>query len=109
MAELIELGSPVGWGLTAPPGTPKIRVQALRTAFNKMVKSRAFLVEAKARKTMVRPATGMQVQGNVNRTLKVSPRLVAKIRKLAGFYDQTHLSNENRRQSASVFSYVIKS
>jgi tripartite-type tricarboxylate transporter receptor subunit TctC len=85
MAELMELGSPVGWGLTAPPGTPRIRVQALRTAFNKMVKSRAFLKEAKARKTMVRPATGQQVQGYVNRTLKVSPRLVAKIRKLAGF------------------------
>ena len=85
MAELMELGSPVIWGLTAPPGTPKARVQALRTAFNKMVKDPAFLAEAKARKTMVRPATGEQVQGYVNRTLNVSPRLVAKIRKLAGF------------------------
>jgi tripartite-type tricarboxylate transporter receptor subunit TctC len=85
MAELMELGSPVGWGLTAPPGTPKDRVQALRAAFNKMVKDPAFLAEAKARNTMVRPATGEEVQGYVNRTLNVSPELVAKIRKLAGF------------------------
>ncbi len=81
----MELGSPVGWGLTAPPGTPKERVQALPAAFNKMVKDPAFLAEAKACNTMVRPATGEEVQGYVNRTLNVSPELVAKIRKLAGF------------------------
>lgn len=85
MAELMELGSPVGWGLQAPPGTPRARVQALRRAFDAMVKDPAFLAEAAARKTMVAPATGEQVQAFVNRTLDVDPRLVKKIRAYAGF------------------------
>jgi tripartite-type tricarboxylate transporter receptor subunit TctC len=85
MAELMELGSPVGWGLSSPPNTPKARVNALRRAFDAMVKDPAFLAEAAARKTMVAPATGEQVQEFVKRTLDVDPRLVAKIRAYAGF------------------------
>jgi len=85
MAELMELGSPVGWGLSAPPGTPAVRVAALRRAFDKMVKDPAFLKEAAARNTMVAPVTGEQVQGYVKRTMEVDPKLVAKLRKIAGF------------------------
>lgn len=85
MAELMELGSPVGWGLSAPPGAPADRVSALRRAFDKMVKDPAFLKEAADRNTMVAPATGEQVQGYVKRTLDVDPRLVARLRSIAGF------------------------
>jgi len=85
IAELMELGSPVGWGLQAPPGTPKARVQALRRAFDQMVKDPAFLAEATARNTMVDPASGEEVQGFVQRTMSVDPKLVAKIRSYAGF------------------------
>ena len=85
MAELMELGSPVGWGLSSPPNTPKARVQALRRAFDAMVKDPAFRAEAAARHSMVAPATGEQVQGYVTRTMDVDPKLVAKIRRYAGF------------------------
>jgi tripartite-type tricarboxylate transporter receptor subunit TctC len=85
MAELMELGSPVGWGLSAPPGAPKARVAALRRAFNEMVRDPAFLKEAAARNTMVAPATGEQVQDFVRRTLAVDPKLVKKLRAIAGF------------------------
>jgi len=85
MAELMELGSPVGWSLSAPPGTPMARVAALRRAFDNMVKDPAFLKEAAARNTMVAPATGEQVQGYVTRTLAVDPKLVKKLRAIAGF------------------------
>jgi hypothetical protein len=50
-----------------------------------MVADPAFLAEAKARKTMVDPATGEEVQAFVKRTLDVDPKLVAKIRSYAGF------------------------
>lgn len=85
LAELMELGSPVGWGLSTAAGAPKARVQALRRAFNEMVKDPAFLAEAKARHTMVAPATGEQVQEFVRKTMTVDPKLVARLQKIAGF------------------------
>lgn len=85
MAELLELGSPVGWGLSAPPGTPKARVSALRRAFDDMVKDPAFVKEAYARKSMVDGATGAFVQKAVERALAADPRLVKKLAAIAGF------------------------
>lgn len=85
MAEVMSLGGPVGWGLTAPPGTPMARVKALRTAFQKMVKDPAFLDDAKKRSAPVDPATGEFVASMVKKALDVSPALIKKMQKIAGF------------------------
>lgn len=85
MAEVMSLGGPVGWGLQAPPGTPKDRVAALRTAFDKMVADPAFKAEIKKRNVGGETATGAEVEGYIKRTFDVSPELVKKMQEVAGF------------------------
>jgi tripartite-type tricarboxylate transporter receptor subunit TctC len=85
MATLLELGSPVGWGLSVPPGVPKARVAALRGAFAKMIKDKAFIKDAYAKHSMVDGASGEFVQNAVQRALDADPKLVKKLRGLAGF------------------------
>lgn len=85
MAEVMSMGGPVGWGLSTPPGVPAERVAALRAAFSKMVKDPEFLAETKKRKVGGEPATGQFVQGVVEKTLQISPDLVKKMQKIAGF------------------------
>ena len=85
MATLLELGSPVGWGLSVPPGVPKARVTALRAAFSKMLKDKAFVKDAYKKHSMVDGASGEFVQNAVNQALSADPKLVKKIRALAGF------------------------
>jgi len=85
MATLLELGSPVGWGLSVPPGVPQARIKALRTAFSKMLKDKAFIKDAYNKNSMVDGASGEFVQNAVNRALSADPSLVKKIRALAGF------------------------
>jgi tripartite-type tricarboxylate transporter receptor subunit TctC len=85
MAVLLELGSPVGWGLSMPPGVPKARVNALRTAFSKMLKDKTFIADAYRKHSMVDGASGQFVQNAVNRALSADPSIVKKVRGLAGF------------------------
>jgi len=85
MATLLELGSPVGWGLSVPPGVSKAKVAALRGAFNKMLVDKAFIKDAYAKHSMVDGASGQFVQNAVNRALSADPKLVKKLRSLAGF------------------------
>ena len=85
MAELLELGSPVGWGLSMPPGVPKARIAALRQAFDKMLVDKAFIKDAYDKNSMVDGASGEFVQAAVNKALSADPRLVKKLRDLAGF------------------------
>ncbi len=85
MAEVMSLGSPVGWGLSTPPGVSPARVAALRTAFDKMVADPAFLEEIKKRNVGGETATGLEVQEFVRKTLMVSPELVKKMQVIAGF------------------------
>jgi tripartite-type tricarboxylate transporter receptor subunit TctC len=85
MAEVMSLGGPVGWGLQAPPGTPADRVAALRTAFDRMVVDPDFLAEIKKRNVGGETATGAEVEGYIKRTFSISPELVKKMQKIAGF------------------------
>ena len=85
MAPLLELGSPVGWGLSMPPGVPAARVAALRTAFDKMLVDKAFIKDAYDKNSMVDGASGQFVQNAVQQALDADPALVKKVRALAGF------------------------
>ena len=83
--DVLELGSPVGWDLSVPPGVPKARVAALQGAFDKMLVDKAFIKDAYAKHSMVDGASGEFVQNAVNKALAADPRLVRKLRALAGF------------------------
>ena len=85
MATLLELGSPVGWGLSVPPGVSKAKVAALRGAFDKMLVDKDFIKDAYAKHSMVDGASGQFVQNAVNQALSADPRLVKKLRSLVGF------------------------
>jgi tripartite-type tricarboxylate transporter receptor subunit TctC len=85
MVEVIEAGGPVGWGLQAPPAVPKDRVAALRKAFEAMVRDPEFLADAKKRNVEIEPASGDEVQKAVEHTLAISPKVVDRLRKIAGF------------------------
>ena len=85
MATLLELGSPVGWGLSVPPGVSKAKVSALRGAFDKMLVDKAFIKDAYGKHSIVDGASGQFVQNAVNQALAADPRLVKKLRSLVGF------------------------
>ena len=82
---VLIVGSPVGWGLSVPPGVSKAKVAALRGAFDKMLKDPAFVKDAYAKHSMVDGASGQFVQNAVNQALAADPKLVKKLRSLVGF------------------------
>ncbi len=80
----IDSGSAIGWALSAPPGLPADRTKALRTAFNEMVASSAFLDDARKRKFEVTPITGEELTALVTDALSTPPENVARARALLG-------------------------
>lgn len=85
--EVLEfIAGPLETGRTIalPPGVPKARVQALRRAFDAMVKDPRFLASAKKRRIVIVPLSGEKVQELINKTINVSPELVARVKKALG-------------------------
>jgi tripartite-type tricarboxylate transporter receptor subunit TctC len=63
-----------------PPGTPKERVQILRTAFTDTLKDPEFLSEAKKANLDIEPVPGEQIETIVNELFKLEPAWVAKLK-----------------------------
>ncbi len=63
-----------------PPGTPKERVQILRTAFMDTLKDPEFLSEAKKGNLDIEPVTGEQIETIVNELFKLEPVWIAKLK-----------------------------
>jgi len=63
-----------------PPGTPKERVQMLRSAFLDTLKDREFLAEAEKTKLDVGAVSGEEVEKIVGGLFKLEPALVAKLK-----------------------------
>jgi tripartite-type tricarboxylate transporter receptor subunit TctC len=63
-----------------PPGTPKERVQMLRSAFLDTLKDREFLAEAEKTKLDVGAVSGEEVEKIVSGLFKLEPALVAKLK-----------------------------
>ena len=63
-----------------PPGTPKSRVEILRTAFNATMKDAEFLAEMKKSKLEINALTGSEVDGIVKKLFQMDAKNVAKIR-----------------------------
>jgi tripartite-type tricarboxylate transporter receptor subunit TctC len=63
-----------------PPGTPRERVQVLRTAFQETLKDKAFLAEAEKAKLTLDPVTGDELQKLATDLLTLDPALVGKLK-----------------------------
>ena len=74
---------PIGRGVTMPPGVPKARIAALRSAYDKMNADPAFEAELKKRRLRLIPSSGIKIQSIVNKALKASsPNVIKQVRKL---------------------------
>jgi tripartite-type tricarboxylate transporter receptor subunit TctC len=70
----------VGRSFILPPGVPAERVAALRTAFDRMVKDKAFTDEVTKAGFQLSPATGLEVQNAVARATKLDAETTKIIR-----------------------------
>jgi tripartite-type tricarboxylate transporter receptor subunit TctC len=84
LLELISSGGALGRSVTSPPGLPKARVQALRRAFDAMVRDPAFVADAKKRRIAVEPETGEWLQDIVGRAVAAPPAVIERARSLLG-------------------------
>jgi tripartite-type tricarboxylate transporter receptor subunit TctC len=60
--EFASAGAAIGRALIAPPKVPKDRIEALRAAFDKLVKDPEFLADAKKRGAEIDPSSGAETQ-----------------------------------------------
>jgi tripartite-type tricarboxylate transporter receptor subunit TctC len=63
-----------------PPGTPKGRLDLLRSAFNTTMKDPDFLTEMKKSKLEINPLTGAEMDAIVKKLFQMDAKTVAKIR-----------------------------
>lgn len=64
------------------PGTPKDRVQLLRTAFMETMKDPEFLADAKKSKMDIDPVPGEEVEKTVARFFKLDAKLVTRLKEI---------------------------
>ena len=68
-----------------PPGTPRERVSILRKAFLDTMRDREFLLDASKLRIPVQPVFGNEVEEIAVDLFRVSPSMVAKLKKITGF------------------------
>jgi tripartite-type tricarboxylate transporter receptor subunit TctC len=72
----------MGRPFAAPPGIPEDRKQALRKAFDDVMKDPDFLAEAKQRKMDVNPVSGAEVEKLVGDLYRTPPDVIAETKAL---------------------------
>jgi tripartite-type tricarboxylate transporter receptor subunit TctC len=77
---LLANPSSIGQTVMAPPGLPADRLAALRDAFAKMTKDKAFIADAEKRSLSVDPLGGPELAKLVDENFAVSPDLVQKLK-----------------------------
>jgi hypothetical protein len=65
-----------------PPGTPKDRVEILRTSFMETVKDPELLKEAAKANLEINPGSGESLERNVKELLRLDPALVARLKEI---------------------------
>jgi tripartite-type tricarboxylate transporter receptor subunit TctC len=75
-------GGTVGRALATPPGVPAERVQALRTAFDRMLADPAFKADIDKHKTPFNPMSGEKLAQRIQQVATLSPAEIASSRKL---------------------------
>jgi len=83
---LIEVGihdlNAITLAYSAPPGTPKDKVQSLRTALQATLRDSAFLADAKAAQQEVDPMTGEDLAATIAGFKKIPPSVMDKLAEL---------------------------
>lgn len=79
--ELIFAATTIGWPSIMPPGVPKDRVEAIRAAYNTMVASPDFKVQAEKRNLELDPLTGEQIDKIVARIMSFPKPVVERAQK----------------------------
>jgi tripartite-type tricarboxylate transporter receptor subunit TctC len=74
--------SPTARPFVLSPGTPKDRVQMLRTAYMETMKDTAFLAEAKKANLDINPTDGVELERNVKDIFNLDTPLVAKLKEI---------------------------
>lgn len=74
-----------GRAIFGPPGIPKAHLDALRTAYDKMVRDPAFLAEAKSRRVEIHPMSGAEIARRVTKTASASAATVKRAKAALGF------------------------
>lgn len=74
-----------GRSLFGPPGIPRARLAALRTAYDKMVVDPAFLKEAEKRRLEIHPMGGAEVTRRIIATASVGPDVVKRAKAALGY------------------------
>lgn len=75
----------VGRAYASPPGTPAENVAALRAAFDKTVKDKAFLADTEERNMLIGTATGQEIQKVVDGIIGAPDDVVLATRKMLGY------------------------
>jgi tripartite-type tricarboxylate transporter receptor subunit TctC len=74
--------SDVGRFILSTPDTPEDRIQALRRAFDAMVKDPEFIADLEAQKLDLGPLTGEELQKLIEEVANVPPGIIEKVRGL---------------------------
>jgi len=82
--QLIEAGvhqpSSLTYGYSLPPNTPKDRMQILRKAFLDTTRDQDLLNDAAKANLEIAPASGEEIEQNIQRMFKTDPTVVAKLK-----------------------------
>jgi tripartite-type tricarboxylate transporter receptor subunit TctC len=84
VVEFITSGTPISRAMAVGPKVPKGRVDALRKAFDALMKDKEFLAECEKRQLGISPRSGAQVQALVDKIITASPELVERVKKATG-------------------------
>ncbi len=79
---LVHTVGPTARPYVLPPGTPKDRVQILRTAFINTMKDPEFLADATKAKLDINPLDGAELERNVREVFNLDPALLPKAKEI---------------------------
>ena len=81
---LLMSGAELGRPVIGPPAMPADRLDALRVAFNAMVKDADFLADATKQRLEINPQTGQEVAAQLAEIYKTSPGAIKRARAISG-------------------------
>jgi tripartite-type tricarboxylate transporter receptor subunit TctC len=81
---IMNADSGIGWSFAAPPGMSVEMLSLFRTAFDKTMADKEFMIDADKRGLEILPSTGAEIQNLVNVTLSTPPSVITKLRALLG-------------------------
>ena len=82
LAALVHSVGPTARPYVLPPGTPKARVQILRTAFLDTMKDSEFLADAAKAKLDINPIEGAELEKNVREVFNLDPKLIPRAKEI---------------------------